>query len=344
MFIYIDESGSFVYAGHERHAYSCAGALTIPGRFHGQVLKSFARLKRQWHKAGSELKGKDLNEAKVASVIDILLEGNAHFHVCATDMAYNTPSAMSARKNTQADHLMAHITDQHKPELVQKIRDIQSKIRALPDQLFVQFCVMTELVNKHLQDVVIHYALVDPPELGEFRWVVDRKGERKTTYEDIWHTLLSPFIQGRQLTRRHGSRISCIEGGDYSYFERYCDQISKWPRHLPARKAPDTTTQPINVIDISKILRDSFALGDSAAFPGLQLADIATNTFRRAISGRLQYEGWKDLGKLMFRWGDKAACMVHFADSTATFIPIADELTAQVITQMAQGAKFVFES
>jgi len=188
------------------HSYACAGALTIPGRFHGHILESFNKLKRRWN--CSEPKGRDLTEAQVANVIDLLLDGKARLHVRATDMAYNTPDAIAARKLQQADRLTANITHEHKPKLVQQLRGFQEKIKSLSDQLFVQMCVMTDLVNKQLQDAVIYYALSDPPELGEFCWIVDRKDRTKTTYEELWHTLLSPFIQGVSFLTRSMIELS----------------------------------------------------------------------------------------------------------------------------------------
>jgi hypothetical protein len=344
MFTYIDESGAFVYAGDEKHAYSCVGALTIPGRFHGKVLKSFKRLKRQWHSDASEVKGKDLKEAQVAAVIDMLLECHCHFHVCATDMMYNPPEIISARKNAQAARLMAHMTDKHRPKLIQQIQSIQAKMKAMPDQLFVQFCVMTGLVSQHLQDSVMHYAFDDPPELGEFRWIVDRKACAKTDYEDLWHTLISPILEGQHCSTGSESRVACVEGGDYSYFEKFCTSIDKWPSYLPAPRQQPPASGPINVILIGKILRDSFTLGDSKSFAGLQLADIVTNAFRRAISGRLQYPGWRNLGKLMFRWGSTAIQLIHFNDNATSIIPVVEELPAKVIMHMTKMARTVLES
>jgi hypothetical protein len=46
LYIYIDESGNFAHSKGCSHSLSCAGALTIPGRNHGKVLKSFGKLKK----------------------------------------------------------------------------------------------------------------------------------------------------------------------------------------------------------------------------------------------------------------------------------------------------------
>jgi hypothetical protein len=188
-------------------------------------------------------------------------------------------------------------------------------------------CVMTVLVNKHLQDAVIHYALSDPPELGEFRWIVDRKDRAKTSYEEIWHTLIAPFIQGIQFSHSFDDRIVCVTEGDYSHFQKFCDRIDKWPEHLPPRKQKEEDGKPIDTINAGKTLRESFTLGDSAMYPGLQLADIVINAFRRAICGRL-----------MFRWGDSSARLVHFEEYTPGLIPLEDTFPARIILEMTRIA------
>lgn len=342
MFIYIDESGNFTQPSQSTHAYSCVGALTIPSRYHGQVLKSFNRLKRQWHCNGKEPKGKDLQEKQIASVIELLLAGKSKFHICATDMYFNTPDSIQAFKIIQADRLLANITDQHQPTLIKQTKDFNLKMKALSNQLFVQLYMMIVLISKHLQDAVIHYALSDPAELGEFRWTVDRKGTTKTTYEDLWISLLSPFIQSRQFSSDPNDRIFCVSEGDYSYFEKFCDRISKWPEHLPARRNKTESANGINVIRLSRILNDSFALGDSAVTPGLQLADIVTNAFKRAISGRLQESGWQDLGRLMFRWKENSARLVYFGDSM--YQPVLDDHCANVLMEMTRFAASPLDS
>ncbi|MGR3174862.1 MAG: DUF3800 domain-containing protein [Candidatus Scalindua sp.] len=338
MFIYIDESGTFAYPQRGGHSYACAGALTIPDRFHDKALKLFKRCKSAWNCVGEEPKGSHLAEDQVAEVIDLLLICRARFHVCATDMTYNSPDAVATRKTEQADRLLANITPQHNPALVAQFKDYQLKMNALSNQLFVQLCVMTTLVIRHLQDIVVYYALTDPPELGQFRWNVDRKDNTKTTYEDIWGTLLWQFIQGVQVTHNPRDWIVCIEGGDYSHFEKYCDRIDKWPRHLHMRRPEMREAKGVDVINISKILRDSFVFGDSASTPGLQLCDIVTNAFRRAISGRLQYGGWKDLGRLMFRRDNQSACFVQLEDETKPSISIEENPCAEVVMAMTRVA------
>jgi hypothetical protein len=336
MFIYIDESGNFTQPFLSIHSYSCVGALTIPHRFHGQIIKSFNRVKKQWHCNGIEPKGKNLTENQVASVVELLIAGKAKFHVCVTDMVHNSPDSIKSFQVIQTERLLKNLSNQHHPDIIKEMNVFSAKMKTLPDQLFVQLIMMTELVHKQLQDAVIHFALSDPSELGNFRWTVDRKGVTKTPYEHIWSSLLSKFIQGRQFTSDPKDKILCISDGDYTYFEKFCDQIDKWPEHLPARDRVSAGTEKINVVSLHKIINDTFAFGDSSVTPGLQLVDIVTNAFKRAISGKLQIDGWQNLGRLMFRRNDNSARLVHFGDSICQ--PVQEDLCAKVLMEMTRLA------
>jgi hypothetical protein len=55
--------------------------------------------------------------------------------------------------------------------------------------------------------------------------------------------------------------------------------------------------------NLGKVLYDSLSFPDSKNCCGLQLADILTSTFRRALMGRLQPSGYEHLGDLMRKLG-----------------------------------------
>jgi hypothetical protein len=341
MFIYIDESGTFAYPRTHRHSYACAGALTIPERRHGTVLKSFKTLTRKWGLLGKEIKGRKLNETQVAQVIHLLIENGAKFHACATDMLYYTPSLVNSRKDEQAKRLLANVTDQHHPNLVHQLNDIGDKIRQMPDQLFIQLCVMIDLVNTHLHDMMIYFAKQEPSELGSFRWVADRKGNDKTIYEELWQDLLTPVIQGRQFSDDFNNKIIFLEDGDYDYCQKFFLRLDKWPDYLPEQEPGLRKSTDIDAIDIGHVLKESFTLADSADKPGLQLADIVTNTLRRALMGNFQVSGWSELGRLMFRWKDKAVQLVHFGDPQQPSIQMDDKYATNVIKTITSKAGFV---
>lgn len=341
MFIYIDESGTFSHPQRDRHAYACAGALTIPERRHGPVLKSFKTLTRHWGRIGQEIKGRELNERQVNEVIRLLDENHVKFHACVTDMLLNTKELLEFRKKTQAEYLLAHITDQHHPNLVHKLRDIGTRICEMSDQLFVQLCMMIHLVNAQLHDVMIYFAKYGPEDLGTFRWIADRKNDRETSYEDLWQTLLPFFIQGRQFADEFEDKIVFLKGGNYDYCKRFFLQVDKWPNYLPEPKPGIREKNGIDIVDIRPILKESFTLADSRDRLGLQLADVVTNALRRALIGNLQADGWTDLGRLMFRWKDNSVRLVHFGDGKHKHVDIDDEHVARVIMEITKKAGFV---
>lgn len=341
MFIYIDESGTFAHPSARQNSYACAGALTVPERNHGGILKSFKTLKRKWGRLGEDIKGRELDESQVSQVIRMLVQNGAKFHACATDMLHNTPELTRARKDEQAKRLLANISDGHYPNLVRQMTDIGNKLRAMSDQLFLQLCVMIELINAQLHDMMIYFSRSGPQELGAFRWVADRKGSDKTTYEELWQILLPWFIQGRQFSDDFDNKIVFLEGGDYSYCKRFFRRIDKWPEYLPEQKPGLRERIKSDVVDLNLILKESFSLEDSAERPGIQLADIVTNALRRALMGNLQHEGWCELGRLMFRWKDKSIRLVHFGDGSRRDIPLEDEHATQVIMAIMDKAGFV---
>ena len=55
--------------------------------------------------------------------------------------------------------------------------------------------------------------------------------------------------------------------------------------------------------NLGKVLYESLSFVDSQNCCGLQLVDIVTSTFRRALMGRLRQRGYERLGELMRRLG-----------------------------------------
>jgi len=117
MFIYIDESGSFAYPKSPRPSYACAGALTIPERRHSALLTGFKKLKRTWGREGKEIKERELDEKKIAELIDLLLRHGVKFHACVVDILLHPPSLLTRRKEEQAERLFANITEKHQASL-----------------------------------------------------------------------------------------------------------------------------------------------------------------------------------------------------------------------------------
>ncbi|MCX6354162.1 MAG: DUF3800 domain-containing protein [Candidatus Aureabacteria bacterium] len=342
MFIYIDESGSFAHSQKPKRSYSCVGALTIPEIVRSSVYKGFKKLQRNWGLEGREIKGRELNEGQVAQTINLLLEYGVKFHVCVTDMYYNPTRIVAISKDEQARRLLVNLTDQHHPDLVAEMKEMSERLKALPDQLYIQLAMMTELVHYQLRDMLIYLALKIPKELKNFHWTIDRKGKELTIYEELWKDLVCGFIQGRQVEHR-GICIACVDKGNYKYFRKFCGIVSTWPEHLPDSGSGLREKSNIPIINIKKIMQESFTLADSRSEIGLQLADIITNALRRAIIGNLQRKGWEELGRLMFRWGNSAVNLMHFDYGNRGTFPVVDLFGREVITAIDGKARFITE-
>ena len=86
MNIYIDEAGVFVKPSQNKCAISAVGALIIPEKKEKIIFSKFEALKNKWGFNGTEVKGSQLNEFQVNSVIKMLEKYSVMFEVVAIDM------------------------------------------------------------------------------------------------------------------------------------------------------------------------------------------------------------------------------------------------------------------
>ena len=341
MFIYIDESGTFSYPRSRKHSYACAGALTIPESMHGGILKSFKTLKRRWGRVRDETKGRELNESQISEIVQLLADRGAKYHACATDMSHSAPASTALRKEVQAQKLSANITESHNPQLVTSLTQIAERLKGISDQLFLQLCVMTELINMQLCDSLIYFAHTNPRELSKFRWIADRKGESKTTYEELWLTLLPGFVHGQQFSGESRNKIVFLKGADYSHCERFFRRLDAWPKHLPEQSPGLRGRTNIPALDLGLLLTESFTLADSRDKPGIQLADILTNALRRALTGHLKLEGWGEIGRLMFWNKGSAVRLLQLGDWNHGDLLLNDKRAAEVLKTIAAKAQCI---
>jgi hypothetical protein len=173
----------------------------------------------------------------------------------------------------------------------------------MPNQLFVQLYLTIELVDRVIQTATLYYSQRIPKELGQFNWVVDRKDRELTAMERLWTTLIVPIGQTRALTEP----FITVKEGDYAHFDRFRLAIegsdrAKEVQWLEENAAfPKGHGQPRRIVDMKKVLQESFRFADSENDLGLQLADIVASACRRAFNGNLQQIGWEKLGRLLVK-------------------------------------------
>ncbi len=306
MLIFIDETGPFVIPASGSRSLCCVGALVVPERTYSALGSAYNQLKVSWTGRNDEIKGRSLNESQVAEVIECLLKHNCLFFVCATEMSLNSSAVMKEYQATQAEFLTADLTDAHHAELKKEVYRLRRIFESTPNQLFIQAVLLTDLVKKVTDQATLHFVMKDPAEAGKFVWVIDGKDKRKMEFEAAWELMAGGLVQSRCM---ESPSIAYAEG-NYSFFQRFLH--SNWPGHLPKPiRAPG---ENIMIINLKKILYESMMFADSTASEGLQLADIITSVFRRALMGRLQRPSYDRLGELMRGLKESPVVLHYFGE------------------------------
>jgi hypothetical protein len=302
MLIFIDESGNFAIHQLRKRNLSCVGALIVPESAHNDLISAFVRLRNTWGGSQQEVKGNTLREEQTADAIALLVRRGCLFFVCATEMSLNSDSMIANFQRIQSEYITENISNSHHPMLRKQMFKLRRTFEIMPTQLFLQAMLLTDLIRKVIDQASLHFAMQMPVELGAFRWFIDGKDKTKTTYEAAWELMAAGLIQGKYI---ENSGIA-VEEGDYSFFKRsLMDADPKWPEHVPKPQSRGSFKRGM-IWNLKKVLYGSLSFVDSQNCCGLQLEDIVTSTFRRALMGQLKQQGYERLGELMRRLGQSS--------------------------------------
>ncbi len=152
MHIFIDESGPFVVPKTEKWSVCCMAALVIPDSHYLEIASNFEALKSVWNAEGKEVKGKELNEREISSVIQMLGRYDVLFEATTIDMGLQSDDAIGKHKEAQAQNITKNLTPAHQPSLVKHLETLQAKLRQLANPLYVQFVLGVSLLAKVIQD------------------------------------------------------------------------------------------------------------------------------------------------------------------------------------------------
>jgi len=200
---------------------------------------------------------------------------------------------LNEAKDRQAYFLGASVTEKHLPGLRQQVTSLQARMRGMAPQDFLQLYLLTRLIERILRVTPNHFGFFAHNELGAFHWVVDAKNEGRSALENCWTMIGGGLLQSAFLAEPS----KWIPSIDTTAFDAaFLTDDQTWPDYLPARKGPSPTG---GVIDLRKIMTESFRFADSRAEAGLQLADVATNAFRRVVRGHLPRDLVPLIGELL---------------------------------------------
>lgn len=292
MRIFIDESGSFAVPRNGSDGFCCVGGLVIADAEWDNAAARFAQFKRAYAPDTDEIKGSRMGEDAMRHVLTLLNEVDAKLFVEATAGSFFSDAAINEFKDQQAYWLGKNITERHTEPLRRQMAELQSLMRAMAPQEYLQLYLLTRLIERILRVVPNHFGFFAPRELGAFHWAVDGKNEGRSAFENCWNMIGGGLLQAAFLAEP-SKWIPSIDTTAFDAAFLSADQ--SWPSHIPPRKTPGRG----QLIDLAKILRESFRFADSRADDGLQLADIATNAFRRVVRGNLSREIAPLVGSLL---------------------------------------------
>lgn len=309
MNIYIDEAGIFVKPSQNKCAVSVVGALIIPEKKEKIIFSKFEALKNKWGFNGREVKGSQLDESQVTSVIEVLEKYNVMFEVVAIDMNIQNDNSITAHKLDRAQKMISCITDKFNETLIANLHKTKEEIESLSNQLYVQVSLTIELLIQVFQKTMLNYSLRKPKELELFKWIVDAKNFDITTSEKIWKTLILPTAQSTSFDEP----LLMIKEGDYSHFykNRKSGDIPNYLSEHVKDKDPNSFTE------LNSVYSD-IRFTDSSNNLGVQLADILTTSIRRSMNGNLQKNGWRDFGNIIVR-GKKQSITLLNMDKNSNF-------------------------
>lgn len=167
MHIFIDESGTFTPASATR-AVSVVAALTIPDDRLAEIGNRYTVLRPSLLKKSDEVKGRDLSEAEVASVVSMLASEEVLFEATAVDMSIHGAADVAAHKSAQATAMVKHLTDQHAPAIHAGVARLRERLEGMTAQLYVQSVVTFALIERVIQHGTLYYCQRLPRELGAF--------------------------------------------------------------------------------------------------------------------------------------------------------------------------------
>lgn len=336
MRIYIDESGTFACFPEARNSVSCVAALVVPETVHEYLMTEFSSAATSWGFASKEVKGRLLNEDQFDQAIRLVLKtGWAFLRIAAIDVGLHTNAMIEDHKRRQADIFRASMDERFAEPVVNQVHEFADRIEALPNQLYVESVLLTEIVASVIQTSSLWFSQVDPPALGKFAWSVDAKDRKPTEYENLWRFLVLPGVQDIFLQ----SQAIFMTEGDYSHFAPYENPgLPEAPIHL--KNALANPKESFSSFSVNRIMED-LEFKDSEQDPGLQLVDVLGNCFRRACNQRLQRAGWSNLGFVIMRdpRTDLALQLCTLSHAIPRFYPFEDMPYASTLDEIASKAR-----
>jgi hypothetical protein len=213
MHIFIDESGTFAPV-IGKHSISAVGALVVPDDNLKELVQRYQLLRSALPQKGIEVKGRELDEKAVDSVIQLLVNDDVLFEITAIDMGLHTKPVLEVSKVRQAQAITADLTDKHTPAVHKTLWNVRDRLEKMSIQQYVQSVVTYCVIDRVLRHSTAYFAQRLPEELAHFHWVIDAKEPKKVTPSEEWWTfVIKPWLEsesGRKPLARLNSKVLTI--------------------------------------------------------------------------------------------------------------------------------------
>lgn len=292
MFIYLDESGSFVPA-EGAGAWCTVAAYAIPERSRRdlEVVLATSKKKILGHSNG-ECKLKDFSEAQYLAFLNDLSKLEGLLFCTAVDAGRQTAADIKNHLVGQVQGILRHKDKIISDEARRGLQDYADKFSGMPPQLYLQLTAQYETVFSVLRGAKLYFVQRVPSALGNFRWRVDQKNTGQSVFEESFMV----FSAAMAAARSHSDPDGMLRGADYSHFERF-----RFAEGTPTYMKELYGVTMREAFDVGKVMRENFEFVDSKESLGVQVSDLLASGVRRCLRGGFTNNGAvaHSLGALM---------------------------------------------
>lgn len=310
MQIYIDESGSFVSAGSPG-SWNVVAAVVAAESARTTIEKCVKALKLSVSAGiASEVKLKDIPEARYLSFLDELSQAQVLLFSTATDAGYSALDRIARHQKMLVENVRDQIPRMRYEGGRLALRTLADQIEAVSPQLYAQLVCQVDLLHDIVGRSINYFAQRVPGTLSEFRWRIDQKNTSRTIYEDAFEKIAPVLLETRSF-REPGVRV---RGFDYRRMSTYEFEGGRPPDYL----ATEHGIHVEDAVDIQKIIRGNLKFEDSKRSLGIQVADLIASGLRRCLRAGFQDNraAAASLGRLMLqnRVGSNPINLISFAE------------------------------
>jgi hypothetical protein len=275
VFVYIDESGSFVTPAPSG-SWNVVGALAASEqgkRALFDILKATKLSMRK--KTLDEIKLKDFDEEQFATFVRKLQSTECILFLTVLDSGGFDLAEIEEHQSNQVARIAENRSKMKFEEGRLLIDDLANRVRKLSPQLYVQLVAHLDILSQVLRGTTLYFSQRRAATLSRFRWRIDEKNPQRPSFEEVLTYFAPPLLQSKSLK----DPIAMVEGFDYSHFQRFEYEPGTFPQYL--QEAVGRKIE--GGLNLGKLLNEDKAFVSSHSEPGVQIVDLLVSGFRRVL-------------------------------------------------------------